>query len=110
MEKIIINNNKIISLLLEEEEDDDEICNSVIIKKRKSIDNFFTTRLDEGFFEVLINGHLNNNKTKFREFFRLNYDQFMFILSLINDDITLLPSKRVRKPITPEEKLAVTLR
>jgi hypothetical protein len=33
----------------------------------------------------------------------------MFILSLIKNDITLPPSKQVKKPIKPEEKLAVTL-
>jgi len=55
MEEIISNNNKIISLLLEEEEKD-EIYNPLKINKRKSIDSFFTTH-DEGFFEILINGH-----------------------------------------------------
>ncbi|XP_060861851.1 uncharacterized protein LOC132938875 [Metopolophium dirhodum] len=111
MEDIIINNNTIISLLLEEEEEEDEIYNNRLgINKRKSIDSFFTTREEEGFFEILINGHLHNSKPKFREFFRINYDQFMFILSLVKDDITLPPSRRVKKPIQPDEKLAVTLR
>jgi len=111
MEEIIINNNTIISLLLEEEEEEDEMYNNRLeINKRKSIDSSFTTREDEGFFEILINGHLHNSKPKFREFFRINYDQFMFILSLVKDDITLPPSRRVKKPIQPDEKLAVTLR
>lgn len=43
-------------------------------------------------------------------FFRLNFDQFTFILSLIKEDIELPPSNRVKRPITPDEKLAVTLR
>lgn len=60
MEEIIINNNKIISLLLEEEEEEDEMNNPLETDKRKSIDSFFTTREDEGFFEILINGHLLN--------------------------------------------------
>lgn len=107
MEKIIINNNKIISILLEKDKEEDE--NPLVTIKRNSIDKFFTTLVDEGFFEILINGHLNNSKPKFREFFRINYDQFMFILLLIKNDTTLPPSKRVKKPIKPEEKLAVTL-
>jgi len=53
---------------------------------------------------------MHNSKQNFREFFRINYDQFMSILSLIKDDIQLPPSKRVKKPIQPDEKLTVTLR
>jgi hypothetical protein len=104
MEEIIMNNNKIISLLFEEEEEEDEMYNQLKTNKRKSIDSFFTTREDEGFFEILINGHLHNNKQKFLEFFRINYDQFMLILSLIKDDIKLPPSKCVKKPIQPDKK------
>jgi hypothetical protein len=50
MEEIIINNNTIISLLLEEEEEYEMYNNRLEINKRKSIDSFFTTREDEGFF------------------------------------------------------------
>ena len=64
MEKIIINNNKIISILLEEDEEEDE--NPLVTIKRNPIDKFFTTRIDEGFLEILINGHLNSSKPKFR--------------------------------------------
>lgn len=110
MEQIIINNNKIIQLLLEEEQEEDELQNTSIISKRNSVDKMYLTREQEGFFEVLINGQLNHNKQKFLEFFRLNYDQFSYLLSLIKADIALPPSNRVRKLITPEEKLAVTLR
>ncbi|KAL4082834.1 hypothetical protein QTP88_029490 [Uroleucon formosanum] len=92
------------------EEDEEEDENPLVTIKRNPIDKIFTTRIDEGFFKILINGHLNSSKPKFREFFRINYDQFMFILLLIKNDITLPPSKRVKKPIKPEEKLAVTLR
>jgi len=52
MEEIIINNNTIISLLLEEEEEEDDMYNNRLeINKRKSIDSFFTTREDKGFFK-----------------------------------------------------------
>lgn len=111
MEQIIANNNNIILLLLEEEEEEEvNRYNLLLTSKRNSINTLFTTRVEEGFFEVLIKGHLNDNKKKFRDFFRLNYDQFIFIPSLIKDDISLPPSNRVKKPITADEKLAVTLR
>jgi hypothetical protein len=48
--------------------------------------------------------YIGNSKQKFREFSRINYDQFMFILSLIKDDIKLPPSKCVKKPIQPDKK------
>lgn len=108
MEEVTSNNNKIILLLLEEEEEEED--NSYNSEKRNSVNKLFKTRVDEGFFEVLIKGHLQDNKHKFREFFRLNYDQFIFTLSFIKDDISLPPSNRVKKPISSDEKLAVTLR
>lgn len=46
---------------------------------------------------------------KFYEFFLSNYDQFIFISPLIKYDIALLPSNKVKNPISPDEKLAVTL-
>jgi hypothetical protein len=82
MEEVIDNNNKIILLLLEEEEEEDNSHNLLLVtsKKRNSISKLFKTREDEGFFEVLIKVHLSDSKLKFREFFRLNFNQFTFIL------------------------------
>lgn len=40
----------------------------------------------------------------------LNREQFEFLLSLVEKELTLSPSNRVKKLITPAEKLAVTLR
>lgn len=59
------------------------------------------SREDEGFFNVLINKHLSKNEIKFREFFRVNNDQFSFLLSLVQNELTLPPSNRITKPITP---------
>ncbi|KAL4104313.1 hypothetical protein QTP88_019614 [Uroleucon formosanum] len=61
-------------------------------------------------FKKLIEGHLFNNEVKFREFFRVNREQFNFILSLVKDDLTKEPTMRVPVPISPDEKLAITLR
>lgn len=61
-------------------------------------------------YEMFIKGHLNESIYTFREYFRLNYDQFSFILLLFKDDISLFLYYLVKNPITPEEKLAITLR
>lgn len=98
-------------LLLEEEDDDEILLNWYWSKeKRKDHDPLFKSRSSEGYQEILINGHLKNNEIKFREFFRLNRRQIEFILNLIRDDLTLNSTFFIRKPISPEEKLAVTLR
>lgn len=68
MEQIIANNNNIILLLLEEEEEEEEEVNRynlLLTSKRNSINKLFTTRVEEGFFEVLIKGHLNDDKKNF---------------------------------------------
>ena len=108
--QIMLNNNKIILELLREEEEDDQLLLNTKNKKRKSISNLFSTRKSEGFFEKLIKGHLTTDNIKFREFFRLNRRQFDFVLSLIKNQIQKTPTMRWHEPITPEEKLAVTLR
>ncbi|CAI6373994.1 unnamed protein product [Macrosiphum euphorbiae] len=53
----------------------------------------FKHRDSEGFYEILINRHLKNNNIKFLE-----------------NQLVLQPTNRIKKPITPAEKLAVTLR
>jgi len=57
-------------------------------------DPLFTNRITEGYHEILINGHLKNNEIKFRNFFRINRNQFDFILNLIRDDLILNPCFR----------------
>ncbi|XP_060855835.1 uncharacterized protein LOC132933587 [Metopolophium dirhodum] len=49
-------------------------------------------------------------KLNFVIFFRINHDQFEFLLLLVEKELTVQPSNGVRKPISPAEKLAVTLR
>ena len=51
-----------------------------------------------------------NDQSLFRKFFRLNIAQFNFILSIIKDDISSQSCGRVKVPISPDEKLGVTLR
>jgi len=98
--------------LLEEEEEEDNLFlrNYLNPNKRKPTNVLFNNRVFEGYFEILINRHLFENETKFREFFRINHNQFNFILSLVEFDLTKQPSNRVKTPISASEKLAITLR
>ncbi|CAI6370763.1 unnamed protein product [Macrosiphum euphorbiae] len=88
---------------------ENELLTNIIPKKRKPFNSLFSTRNSEGFFKNLIGGHLINDDEKFREFFRLNRKQFNFILSLVQEKMTKKPTLRVPEPISPEEKLALTL-
>ncbi|XP_050547894.1 uncharacterized protein LOC126909504 [Daktulosphaira vitifoliae] len=111
MDKFIFNNNNILSLLLMDEDDDEaRLLSYLTPKKRKTTDNIFKNRESEGFFEILINRHLTSNHVRFREYFRINYEQFNFLLSLVEEKLTLPPNNRIKNPISPAEKLAVTLR
>lgn len=110
LSSIINNNNIICELLLRDEEMENELLMNIIPKKRKPFNSLFSTRNSEGFFKNLIGEHLINDDEKFREFLRLNRKQFNFILSLVQEEITKKPTLRVPEPISPEEKLALTLR
>ena len=79
-------------------------------KPRKKISDLYKTRGTEGAFHALVGQHLNADEEKFREYFRLTKDEFQFVLGLIRADVTTEPCNRVKYPITPEEKLAITLR
>lgn len=95
-------------LLLEDEEEEEEFF--LLKKKRKKVDPIFKLRCAEGFHSILINKHLNLNEKKFRAFFRLNADQFQFVLNLTRNNLKKLSTSFVKYPITPDEKLAITLR
>jgi len=111
MDKLVFNNNNILTLLrMDENEDEVSLFSDLMPKKKKPTDDIFKNRESEGFFEKLINRHLINNRNKFREYFRINYEQFNFLLTLVEEKLTLQPSNRIKKPITPAEKLSVTLR
>jgi len=107
----VLNNNNLILNLIQDELEENELLFSYLIpKKRKSIDSLFLNLESEGYFNILINRHLFENDIKFREFFRINREQFNFLLSLIEVELTKLPSMRVKDPISAAEKLAITIR
>jgi len=97
-------------LLLEEEQEDDDLLITTQSEQRERVDALFLNRKTEEYFEILIRRQLIRNETKFREFFRVNKYQFDFLLSLVEVQLTIMPSNRVKKPITTAEKLALTLR
>ncbi|CAH2088123.1 unnamed protein product [Euphydryas editha] len=104
------NSNKmkreLLKRLIEDEEEDDEIIWFLLSSKRKKVDSLYTSRVEEGSYQILIKRHLNAKELKFRKYCRLNKTQFKFVLSLIENDIR--PMKK--GSITAEEKLFLTLR
>lgn len=104
---MIVNNNKIITFLLGEEED--KMYTPIVISKKNQQAIFLQLDQMNDVLKYLTYKwrHLNNSKPKFREFFPLNYNQLLFIPSLIKYHITLSPSKRINRPIKPEVKLYI---
>ncbi|XP_022906222.1 uncharacterized protein [Onthophagus taurus] len=94
-------------ILLEEEEDDDI---RLLLSIREDTSELYKSRNQEGYFEILIRNHLNADDEKFRSFFRLNKEQFNFVLNLVHADLKKQSTNCVKNPISPEEKLALTLR
>lgn len=94
-----------------EEEEEDAILQQIMIQNRRNDHHpMFKEREKEGCYNLLVNRHLMTDDSKFRQFFRLNVPQFNYVLDLIKDDISCNSYNRVLYPITPDEKLAVTLR
>lgn len=79
---------ELLQRLMEDEEEDDEIMLLLLAsEKRKKIDSLYTSRVDEGSYNILIKRHFNLKEEKFRKYCRLNKAQFKFVLSLIENDI-----------------------
>lgn len=96
---------ELVERLIQDEEEDDEIM-LLLTSKRNEIDSLYTSRVDEGSYQILIKRHLDLKEQKFRQYCRLNKSEFKFVLSLIKKDIQ--PMKK--GSITADEKLFLTLR
>ncbi|XP_063219239.1 uncharacterized protein LOC134531043 [Bacillus rossius redtenbacheri] len=96
-----------ISAVLLEEDADDDLLLSCFLEDDSDI---FRRREDEGCYSVLILRHLIDNETKFREYFRVSTEIFDTILGFVKEDITRLQCNRVKRPISAEQKLCLTLR
>lgn len=101
-------------LLFYEEDDDDwemlEVVHCTKRIKKSEEDALYRNRIAQGYFNLLIKGHLENDDERFRQFLRLNRSQFHFVLNLISEDLKTMSTTTHKTPISPEEKLAVTLR
>ncbi|KAG8238896.1 hypothetical protein J437_LFUL015181 [Ladona fulva] len=76
---------------------------------RNAFNEIYWRRNSQGTFKILIQGHLFDDEEKFRQYFRVSHGLFNRILLAIKEDIIKDPCNRVMKPITPTEKLCVTL-
>lgn len=99
-------------LTLDSETSDEEEEELLLLNKktRESRHSIFANRNTEGVYEVLINRHLVDNDTKFKEYFRLSPTLFSKILEGIESELIVQPSPRYPKPIEPRLKLCLLLR
>ncbi|KAJ8873613.1 hypothetical protein PR048_024431 [Dryococelus australis] len=58
---------------------------------------------------ILIKRHLLHDDEKFRALFRLNIQQFDYVLELMKEELTFKPCNRIPQPITAAGKRALTL-
>ena len=100
----------LIKYLLAEEIEDEEVILQMYGGKRAKIHLMFELRNKEGIFQRLITNHLREDHNMFAEFFRLSVEQFDFLVELIKDDLSRKSYNRNLYPVTPEEKIAITLR
>ena len=99
-----------LKLLLAEEIEEEQLVMDMYGKKRAQTHYIFNLRSEEGMYNQLIVQHLREDPKKFSEFFRLSSDQFDFLVELVKDDLSKQSTNFRLYPITPEEKIAVTLR
>lgn len=78
--------------------------------KKKKRSAMFTRRPLEGTHTILIDRYLMDDDTKFQQYFRLTPHLFVNVLGAIKDDLERMPTSWVQRPITPAEKLCITLR
>lgn len=94
--------------MLEDEADDELLLLANYFRDEE--DEMFIERSREGCYNILVERRLIDNEIRFRAYFRVSFELFNYILDYIKDDIRRSPSNRVKRPISPEEKLALTLR
>ncbi|KAG8275262.1 hypothetical protein J6590_090045 [Homalodisca vitripennis] len=95
-------------ILLQEEEEEEILL--VKFKKNENPHPLYLSRCQEGFQKNLIQRHLLQDDSMFRKFFRLNRVQFDYILSCIESGLIRKSCNKVKQPISPAEKLGLTLR
>lgn len=78
-------------LLLQEVDEEHAVINKIILNKRNEAHEVFLAKKTEVALNTLIKKHLWRDESKFREFFRLNWDQFTYISNIIDNDIKSSP-------------------
>ena len=97
--------------LLQEEEDDDMLLLAYFeTGNRSEVKTMYQARSSEGYSRILIANHLVDKEETYRQFFRLNKEQVHFVLNHIGKDLEKKSCPRVKTPISPEDKLLLTLR
>lgn len=99
-------------LILQDEilQEEIDIITTIHNSTRNSASQLFQKRSSEGAFKLLIHRHLLDDEVKFKAYFRVTRQQFSFLLDLVKEDLNVEPCNRVRHPISPPEKLGLTLR
>ncbi|KAG5868842.1 hypothetical protein JTB14_012779 [Gonioctena quinquepunctata] len=92
-------------VLEEEQDDDDESALLEVRTENNTVLKLFEDRAQEGVYELLVLKHFVDNNTKFKAFFRLTPQLFHTVLNCIEGEVSSQPT-----PISPKEKLCLTLR
>lgn len=105
------NINFVVYSLMNSSSSSDEDEDMLFLKQtRKRRHNLFVMRDEEGAFNILINRHLKDNDTKFKEYFRMTPHLFNEVLLEIEGDLKKNPSIRYKNPISPKLKLCLAVR
>lgn len=78
--------------------------------KKKSAHQMYKDRQLEGAHCVLIDRHLIDDETQFRNYFRLSPCLYSRILATIEQDLDGIRTNFIPKPINAQQKLCITLR
>lgn len=73
------------------------------------VNHIFKKRREEGMYQILMVNHLLAEQVKFREFLRVNRCQLNYLLDMVIGPLTRSATERHPIPISPEEKLYITL-
>lgn len=79
-------------------------------ERREEMLEMYRRRQAEGAFKILIEQHLTDNDTKFRQYVRLSPHLFYFVLSHVKVDLQRIATNCVSNPISAEQKLFLGLR
>lgn len=77
---------------------------------RENTHEMYKRRSKEGAFQLLYSTHLLDDDTKFQQWLRVPPQLFASILKAIGPDITSVGTNFLKNPISPTQKLCLTLR